>query len=1032
MSLATWSIRNPIPTTLLFVMASLAGVWGFNALSIKNFPDLDFPTVEASLTLPGALPEQLETEVARPVEDSIATVNGLKHISTRIGEGSVRLTMEFVMGTDLSDAVNDVQDAIAKVRSDLPADLEEPVISKLTITPGGPIATFAVTSTTMDEEALSWFVDDEVSRAVLAVRGVGRFSRVGGGTREVLVEVDPVLLAARELTAADVSRALRQVQREASGGRGQLGGAEQGVRTIATVRTAQELASLPIALPDGRYVRLDEVATIRDGLADRTTAALLDGQPSVGFDVSQSKGYDEITTFEEVKKALARLEQENPGVRFALASTSVEETLGQYRGSMQMLFEGAILAMIVIRIFLRDWRATIIGALALPLSILPTFALMELAGFTLNTITLLALTVVVGILVDDAIVEVENINRHMQGGRSVREATEIAVNEIGLAVIATTFALVAVFLPTALMTGIPGLVFKQFGWTAVASVLLSLAVARLVTPMLAARFLRPVPHREETDGPIMTWYMRAVRWCLVHRRATLGLAAAFFVGSLLLVPLLKTGFIPAGDRGFTTVSLELPPGTSIDETLRVAEEARQAIVGGQELVPGIARIFTAVGQEREAGPTGGGAAGEVRRASLRVTFTERGDRPDQRQIEEELRRRLQDLPGARVSISSGGPGAQLAILLSSRDAAALDLAAAAVAADLRTLPMVSGINSSASLERPDIVIRPDAVRAAERGVTTEAIATVVRVATSGDFTPALAKLNTDDRQIDIRVRMPDEARTDLATIAQLRVPGRDGPVPLEAVATLEVASGPLEIDRFDRSRNVTILADLGGTPLGEAIRAAEALPSIRNLPPGVQWLRTGDAEVMGELFAAFGGALALAVLSVYCVLVLLFKDFFQPVTILSAAPLSVGGAFIGVLLGGAELGLPVLIGLVMLLGIVTKNSILLVDYALIAMREQGIAEFEALVDACHKRARPILMTSIAMIAGMLPLALGIGSGDASFTQPMAWAVIGGLVTSTALSLLVVPPVFLYVARLERWVTRGRAGPALNRTTPAGS
>ncbi|MDH4105694.1 MAG: efflux RND transporter permease subunit [Gammaproteobacteria bacterium] len=1018
MSLASWSVRNPIPTTLLCVMLSIAGLWGFHALSIKNFPDLDFPTVEANLTLPGALPEQLETEVARPVEDSIATVNGIKHISTRISEGTVRITIEFLLGTNLSDAVNDVQDAISKVRTSLPADLEEPVVSKLTITPGGPIATFAVTSTAMDEEALSWFVDDTVSRAVLGVRGVGKFARVGGGTREITVEVDPVRLSARGLTAADVSRALRQVQREASGGRGQLGGAEQGVRTIATVRTAQELATLPIALGDGRYVRLDEVATIRDGLADRTTAALLDGQPSVGFEVSQSKGYDEIDTFEAVKAALAEIERTHPGVRFALASTSVDETLGQYNGSMQMLYEGAILAMLVIWVFLRDWRATIIGALALPLSILPTFAVMELAGFTLNTITLLALTVVVGILVDDAIVEVENINRHMKDGRSVHEATEIAVEEIGLAVIATTFALVAVFLPTAIMTGIPGLVFRQFGWTAVAAVLFSLIVARLVTPMLAARFLRPLPHAEVADGPIMTTYLRAVRWSLAHRRLTLLLAAGFFIGSLLLVPLLKTGFIPAGDRGFTTVGLELPPGTGIGETLRVAEEARRAITDGPQPVPGIARVFTSVGQSRAAGPTGGGAAGEIRRASLRVTFTERGERPAQGEIEKAIRERLDELPGAKVSITSGGPGAQLVILLSSRDGAALEQTAAAVAADVRTLPFVGGISSSASLERPDIVIRPDPARAAERGVTTEAIATVVRIATSGDFAPALSKLNADNRQIDIRVRMPDSARTDLGTIARLQVPGRDGPVPLDAVATLEVASGPLEIDRFDRSRNVSIIADLGGTPLGEAIEAVEQLPSIRNMVPSVQWLRTGDAEVMGELFAAFGGALALATLAVYCVLVLLFKDFFQPVTILSAVPLAAGGAFISVLLSGSELGLPVLIGLVMLLGIVTKNSILLVDYVLIAMREQGIDEQEALVDACHKRARPVLMTSIAMIAGMVPLGLGLGGGDSSFTQPMAWAVIGGLITSTALSLLVVPAVFLYVARFERWVRRG--------------
>ena len=1027
MNFATWSIRNPIPATLLFIVLSIVGLWGFRALSVKAMPDFDFPTIDVALTLPGASAEQLETEVARPVEDSIATVTDLKHVMTRISEGSVRMTVEFMVERNLSEALEDVKDAVSKVRSDLPADLQEPVITKLTIQPGGATAAFAVTSATMDEEALSWFVDDTVSRAVLAVRGVGQFARAGGGTREIRVEVDPVRLNARGLTAADVSRALRQVQREASGGRGQLNGGEQGVRTIATVQTAAELATLPIAVGNGGFVRLDEVATVRDGLADRTTAALLDGKPAVGFEYSQTKGYDEITTFEEVGAALARLEHEHPGVKFSLASTLIDETRNQYHSSMQMLYEGAILAMLVIWAFLRDWRATIVGVLALPLSIVPTFAVMHFAGYTLNGITLLALTVVIGILIDDAIVEVENINRHLRSGRSTREATEIAVNEIGLAVIATTMALVVVFLPTAFMTGIPGLVFKQFGWTAVAAVLFSLVVARMMTPMLASRFLRSVPHATTADGPVMTRYLDTVRWCLTHRRATLALATAFFFGSLLLVPLLDTGFIPAGDHGFTAVSIETPPGSSLDDTLQTAEEARLKFAEGPNAVPGIARVYTTVGQPQIAGPTGGGAAGEVRRATLRLSFTERGKRPTQGEIEAALRERLADLPGAKVTIASGSPGEQLVILLSSRNGESLQTAAAAVLADVRTLPFVGGIASSASLERPDIVIRPDAARAAERGVTTESIAEVVRIATSGDFEPALAKLNTENRQVDIRVRMPDAARTDLDTIGQLRVPGRAGPVPLEAVARIDVASGPAQIDRYDRSRYVSITADLSGTPLGTALAAANALPAIRNLPPDVSWLRSGEAEFLEDLFTGFGFALVFAVLSVYCVLVLLFKDFFQPLTILSAVPLAVAGAFVSVLVAGSELGLPVLIGLVMLLGIVTKNSILLVDYALIAMREQGIAEEEALVDACHKRVRPILMTSIAMIAGMLPLALGISGGDASFMRPMAIAVIGGLVTSTALSLLVVPPVFLYVARLERWV---RSHIRRNTTEPA--
>jgi hydrophobe/amphiphile efflux-1 (HAE1) family protein len=1020
MNFATWSIRNPIPCVILFVVLTLAGIWGFRALPVKEFPDLDFPTVEVVIRLPGAAPTQLETEVARRVEDSLATLEGLKHINTRIGEGQVTLTIEFRIGKNLSDALIDVKDAVDRTRRDLPSDIEEPTVSKLNLGPGAPLLTYAVTSPQMDEEGLSWFIDDTVSRAVVAVPGVGQFSRAGGGTRQIQVRVDPARLAALGITAADVSRALKRAQQEASGGRGQLGGGEQGLRTIATVGQAADLAALPIALADGRgggYVRLDQVASIVDTVADRTQAALLDGKPAVGFNVKQTKGYDEVRTAAAVRAVIAKLEQAHPGVKFDLVSTTVDHSVEQFSGSMDMLYEGALLAMLVVWIFLRNWRATLLGAIALPLSIIPTFAVMQWAGFTLNTLTLLAISVVVGILVDDAIVEIENIERHSHMGKDVRQATEDAVTEIGLAVIATTMALVVVFLPTAFMGGTAGLVFSQFGWTAVTAILASLLVARLVTPMAAVWLLRPQAAKPTRDGVLMQRYLRAVRWCVRHRVLTFVAATIFFVLSLLLIPLLPTGFIPAGDRGTTAVSIELPPGSSLTTTLATAEDARHRIMDGPSPVPGIARIFTTVGQPQVAGPAGGGAGGEVRRATLTVRFMPRGSRPRQGQIEKLIRERLAGVAGARFSIGSGAPGEKLTVLLSGRDSRALKATADAIQAQLRTLPYLSSINSTANLEKPEITVRPDPARAAERGVTAQAIAETMRVATSGDFTAALPKLNLDNRQIDISVLIPEELRRDLNTIASLRVPARGGAVPIDSVAEVSIESGPSQIDRYDRERNVTITADLGGHSIGDALKDAQDLPALKHLPAGIKWKTGGDAEFMQELFGAFGGALAIAVLLIYCVLVLLFKDFFQPLTILSAIPLSIGGAFVGLLLGGSELGLPALIGLVMLLGIVTKNSILLVDYAIIGVRDMGMSEIEALVEACHKRARPIIMTTIAMVAGMLPLALGIGGGDGSFRKPMAIAVIGGLITSTALSLLVVPASYTYVTDMESWLRR---------------
>jgi multidrug efflux pump subunit AcrB len=1006
MNFATWSIRNPIPAILLFLLLTLAGLWGFRSLSIQNFPDLDFPAVSVTLTLPGAAPSQLETEVARRVEDSIATIEGIKHMATSITDGQVSTMIEFELGTPLSDALVDVKDAVDRVRADLPQDLEEPQVTKITIGPGGPILTYAIASDSMNEEALSWFTDDTVARAVLGVPGVGRFERVGGVQREVQVNVDPVRLQALDVTAVDISHALKRVQQEASGGHGQLSGTEQGVRTIATVRQASDLAALPVALADGRSIRLDQVADVVDTIAERTQAALLDGKPAVGFQISRSKGYDETEIAAGVARVLTELKRKHHGLSIELVQSGVAHTHGQYRASMEMLYEGAILAVLVIWWFLRDWRATLIGAAALPLSIIPTFAVMAWLGYALNGITLLALAVVVGILVDDAIVEVENITRHVREGKPVREATEEAVNEIALAVLATTATLVVVFLPTAVMSGIPGLVFKQFGWTIVAAVIASLLVARLVTPMMAAWLIRP-DQRKHGEGALTARYLSLVQWCLRHRFATMAAGTAFFFASLALIPLLPTGFIPPGDQGTISINVELPPGASLTSTVQAAEQARHAI----ERIKGIDSVFVTAGSAQSAGGDGGGAAA-VRKGLLTLVLADRGERPKQQVIENEVRARLLEVPGARFSLGGGAPGQKLQVILASQDASALKASAATIERELRGLPHFGGVVSTASLERPEITVRPDAARAAERGVTTQAIGETMRVATSGDFDASLAKLNLDNRQIDIRVQVPASVRADLQAIANLRVPGRDSLVPLESVASVVVESGPSQIDRYDRERQITISADLSGYPLGDAVEAVKKLPAVQTLPANVKWIESGDAEFMADLFGSFGLAMLTGVLCVYCVLVLLFRDWFQPVTILSAVPLSLGGAFVALLIGRSQLGLPSLIGLVMLLGIVTKNSILLVEYAVIGIRERGMNEHEALVDACRKRARPILMTSVAMIAGMLPLALGL-VGDGSFRQPMAIAVIGGLVTSTALSLLVVPVVFTYVSGVER-------------------
>ena len=1025
MNVSAWCIKNPIPSVLFFIMLTLAGLLGFRAMKIQNFPDIDLPTVTVTASLPGASPAQLETEVARKIENSMATLQGVKHIYTKVQDGVATVTVEFRLEKPTQEAVDDVRDAVSRVRSDLPGDLRDPVISKMNLA-GVPILTYTVASKRMDDEALSWFVDQTVAKTLLSVRGVGSVQRVGGVTREVRVELDPARLLALNVTAADVSRRLREVQQDAAGGRADLGGAEQSVRTVATVQTAQELARLDVPLADGRRIRLDQVATVADTVAEPRSVALLNGAPVVGFEVVRALKAGEVETAAGVRAALEQLRQAHPQVQITEAIDFVEPVQAGFDGSMLLLYEGAALAVLVVWAFLRSWRATLVAATALPLSVIPAFALMHYVfGFTINVVTLLSLSLVVGILVDDAIVEIENIMRHLRMGKTPLQAAREAADEIGLAVIATTFTLIAVFLPTAFMSGVPGKFFVQFGWTAAIAVFFSLVVARMLTPMMAAYLMKaPRKPEPEPEPRWLTAYARMAAWCLRWRWVTLAATAVFFVGSFSLVPLLPTGFIPPDDLSQTQVTVTLPPGSTLRQTTETAEHARQLV----QRHPQVRLVYTAVG---------GGAAGsdpfsmsgvpEVRTAVLTINLTPRQERRgvSKQDVEAQLRQTLEAVPGARISVGLGGAaGNKYVLVLAGDDGRVLTEHAQQVERELRTIPGLGNITSSSSLVRPELVVRPDPARAADLGVTAAAMADTLRVATAGDFDQALAKLNLAQRQVPVVVRLPAQARTDLDLLRQLPVPGARGPVPLGSVATLELSSGPAQIDRYDRQRNVNIEVELNQRPLGEVEAQVLALPSLKNLPPGVIQTTIGDAEAMAELFQSFGLAMLTGVLCIYVVLVLLFKDFVQPATILGALVLSVPGAFLALFVTHTAISMPSMIGLIMLMGIATKNSILLVDYVILAQRELGLARREAVLDACRKRARPIVMTTIAMAAGMMPIALGWGV-DPSFRAPMAIVVIGGLITSTFLSLLVIPVLYTLVDDLIRLAgrLRRRARPA---------
>lgn len=996
MSFATWSIRNPIPVIVLFALLTMSGLWSFSRLPIQDLPDIEYPSVNVELSQPAVSATQLETEVARPVENAIAPLDRLAHITTKITEGRVTVAVAFDLGKPLSEALSEVKEAVDSIRSTLPKDLEEPAISAVKIG-GDPILVYAVKSPEMDEEALSWFLDDVVSRRVSKVSGVGRFLRVGGVEREITVEINSKAAMVLGLTPRTVSRALGAMQKQLSGGHGRLGERTQSVRVTALVPDARSLERVAIPLPNGSYAKLGEIGTVRDGIRERAEIAVLDGQTAIGFKVFAAKGADVTRVARGVEAELDTLIAASRGLQIKLLSSSVNQTRKQYDGSMQMLYEGGILAMVVVWLFLRDLRATAVAAISLPLSILPVFIGMDMLGFSLNILTLLALAVTIGVLVDDVIVETENIKRHAIAGKPMKQATADAVVEIALVVVATTLCLVCAFLPTTIMPGVPGLLFKQFGWTAIIAVLSSLLVARTLTPMMAGWLLRPGSESGRGDGRLMRMYLTSVDWCLAHRISSITAAGLFFVGSIFLVPLIPTGLVPADDLDSTTINVEMAPGTAMEDTRAKVEEVRKVLAS----VSGIEHVFAVVG-------SGGGQVNDGNRAELLVTLGAEDARPRQAVIEGLIRAALSAVPGARFSVGSGGLGQGIELLLASEDVEALRKSARAIQRDMRGLAGLSNVRSSASLERDEIVIRADTVKAAERGIATEEIGDSVRVATVGDFDSVIGRLNFENRQVFLRVRLAELARTDQQAFGNMAIPGRQGLVPLSSIAEISVESAPTQIDRFDRARYISISADLGSSSFGTTMTQVMSLPAVKSLPASISVIEAGDAEMASDLQTGFVAAIAAGIFCVYGLLVVLFKDFLQPITILSPIPLSLGGALVFLLVSGSQLDVPSLIGMVMLIGVVTKNSILLVEYAIIGIRDGKLTVRDALIDACHKRARPIIMTTVAMVAGMAPVAAGLGA-DASFRQPMALAVIGGLTTSTALSLLIVPVFFSSVS-----------------------
>jgi multidrug efflux pump subunit AcrB len=1053
MNFSAWSIRNPVAPLLAFFLLMILGWQSFNNLPITRFPNIDVPLVAVSVSQSGAAPAEMETQVTKEIEDAVAGITGVKRVTSTVTDGLSTTVVEFRMEVPTDKAVQDVKDAVDQIRGDLPGGIEAPIVTRIDVE-GQAIMTFAVSAPDKTMEEISWFVDDTVTRALQGKPGIGRVTRIGGADREIRVELDPVKLDSYGVTAQAISAQIAATNTNLGSGKISLGTGEQVIRTLGDSGTVEMLAATTIALPSGQFVRLSDLGQVIDSYEELKSFTRIDGDEGVSFLVFRAKGASEVSVAEITNEVVDGLRAAHPSVAITLIDDSVFYTYGNYEAAIHTLLEGALLAVLVVLAFLRNWRATLIAAVALPLSAVPTFWIMDLLGFSLNLVSFLALTLATGILVDDAIVEIENIARHIRMGKTPYRAAIDAADEIGLAVIATSFTIVAVFVPVSFMPGIPGQYFMQFGLTVAIAVLFSLAVARLITPMMAAYWMRAkdaVGHDEahQKDSFIMHGYLNVVRMTTRVWRskrwpwlgfptyyATLVAAiivVIFSVQAMLAVP---GSLFPPEDESRIIVSVELPPGSTLRDTDATTEAMRQAVTD----IDGVKSVLVVGGST----PLGDR---DVRRASFTVILDRldnglgrklsdlgqmipvigpllpetplKGRIRPQAEIESEVFAAIRQVPDVRA-FKVGGPGGgsrPFSFDILSSDENDLDLAVQKIEEALRAEPMLLAPSAEASLPRPEIQITPKAEEAARLGITVQQIATVVRVATIGDVSAALGKLSIDNRLVPIRVQLEEASRDNLARISALKIQTATGPVPLSAVATIEVAEGPSVVKRLNRQRVATIGADIApGFVLDQATaRFNEIIPTL-NLPDTVILTPSGDAEVQAELVGSFVNAMVLGVLLMMFVLILLFRSVLQPITIIFSLLLSVGGVAAALIITQNPLSMPVLIGILMLMGIVSKNAILLIDFA-IEMRARGMKRIAAVIEAGHKRAQPVVMTSIAMSAGMLPSALGVGEGGA-FRAPMAIAVIGGIIVSTVLSLVVVPSMYLVmddVSRLFGWI-----------------
>jgi hydrophobic/amphiphilic exporter-1 (mainly G- bacteria), HAE1 family len=1017
------AIKRPVFATMVIMSFMVLGVVSMTRLGIDLFPEVNFPFVNVTVVYPGAGPEEVETLVTQPIEDAVAGINGVKKVVSTSTEGMANIGVELRLEVDPQAATAEVREKVAAIRSKLPTEIEDPTIQRFDVA-ALPIMVFAVGSN-QPSDVTRRQVEDDLKPLVEQIDGVAAVEVNGGEIREIQVNLDPRRLEALSLPLNEVAAKLAAENLDVPGGQVKRDGRSISLRTKGEFQTIDEIRNVILRSTAGSTVKVKDVGEVVDGYEDKTSTTRLNGADAVSFSVRKQSGANTVEIADRVQSTLARLAPNFPALQIRPVHNDADFIKENVRDVRNHIFFGGLMAVLIIFVFMRDWRSTLISALALPTSVIATFFFMWAVGFTINMMTLMALSLVIGILIDDAVVVRENIYRHMEHGEDAFTAARAGTAEIGLAVMATTFTILAVFLPVGFMTGIVGQFFKSFALTIAFAVAMSLLVAFTLDPMLSSRFVRYIPPEERMKtraGRVLeAWgrfydridlkYQGVLGWSVRHPWAVLGIAAAVFVGSLSTLTVMGTEFTPAEDRGQFEINAELPPGTSFEQSVETVAALEKRV---QEL-PEVRQVFSTAGVN-----------GDPLKANLRIRTTPKHERERGLiELKAATRQRIASVPLVKSVVTDpefmqGAPSqAPISVYVRGDNMEELQRLSDEVVAKIRQVPGTVDVDSTLEGGQPEVVARVNRDLAADLGFDVGSVAMQLRGMVEG-VVPT--KLREGDKEYDIRVRLAPEFRNDFQSLARAPLYSPRGAlIRTSDIATMEPGVGPTNIEREQRRRQAKIDIELSDRPLGDVTNDVSAAMATVQMPPNFEWGFLGDVELMQESAAAMGLAMLLAVAFIYIVLASQFESFLEPFLIMLSLPLAVVGALLAILLTGNNLGMPAMIGMVMLMGLVTKNAILLIDMTNHYVRE-GLPVEKAILTAGPIRLRPILMTTMAMILGMLPSAMGRGEGG-EFRAPISIATIGGLITSTALTLVVVPVSYLLLARLLERVKGWRTGAA---------